>query len=127
MVKKIVQSGNGLLAKNSQSNQCMSSYLGRRVEQLIKEWQAEILEKIKIFMWFVEQKTILAKDVMLKRNWQGDPRCYFYGLPESCDHLPRVIWGLIAICLQQNTRPSTYEQFWVWIKGALPRGEKCIC
>jgi hypothetical protein len=91
-------------------------------------WQAKILEKIKIFMWFVEQKTILAKDVMLKRNWQGDPRCYFYGLPESCDHLPiaKVIWGLIAICLQQNTRPSTYEQFWVWIKGVLPRGGKSV-
>jgi hypothetical protein len=129
MMKKTLQSGNGQVG-NLQSNQfefllreeCGISY--KRV------WQAKILEKIKIFMWLVEQKTILTIDVMLKRNWQGDPGCYFCGLLESCDHLlfsclvAKVIWDVIAVCFQQSTRPSTYEQFWVWIRGALLGGEK---
>jgi hypothetical protein len=32
----------------------------------------------------------------------------------------KVIWGIIAIYFHQNTRPSDYEQFWVWIEQALP-------
>jgi hypothetical protein len=44
-------------------------------------------EKIKIFMWLLEQKAILTKDNMIKRNWQGDPGCYFCGAPKNCDHL----------------------------------------
>jgi hypothetical protein len=34
-------------------------------------WRAKIPEKIKVVMWLVEQKAILTKDSMLKRNWQG--------------------------------------------------------
>jgi hypothetical protein len=36
-------------------------------------WKAKILEKVKIFMWLVMQKSILTKDNMIKRNWGGDP------------------------------------------------------
>jgi hypothetical protein len=62
-------------------------------------WKARLPEKIKIFMWLVEQKAILTKENMIKRNRVGDPRCYFCGLPETCDHLlfecpiARVVWG----------------------------------
>jgi hypothetical protein len=34
-------------------------------------WKAKIHEKIKIFMWLAEQKVVITKDNMLKRNWQG--------------------------------------------------------
>jgi hypothetical protein len=44
-------------------------------------WRAKIPEKIKNFMWLLEQKAILTKDNMIKRNWQGGPGCYFYGAP----------------------------------------------
>jgi hypothetical protein len=30
----------------------------------------------------------------------------------------------VAICFGQNSRPSSYEQYWLWIKQALPGGDK---
>jgi hypothetical protein len=50
-------------------------------------WKAKIPEKIKTFMWLVEQHAIFTKDNMVKRSWQGDPMRYFYEGPESVDHL----------------------------------------
>jgi hypothetical protein len=91
-------------------------------------WKAKLLAKIKTFMWLVEQKAILTKDNMIKRQWQGDPSCYFCSAPKTMDHLffgcpiAKVVWGVLAICFQQNTRPSTYEQFWSWINMALLEG-----
>jgi hypothetical protein len=37
-----------------------------------KIWKVKIPLKIKIFMWLMNQNTILTKDNLLKRNWQGD-------------------------------------------------------
>jgi hypothetical protein len=45
------------------------------------------MTKIKIFMWLVEQNSILTKDNMLKRNWQGDLCYYFCDNPENMNHL----------------------------------------
>jgi hypothetical protein len=97
--------------------------------QFNRIWRTKLLEKIKIFMWLLEQKVILTKDNMLKRKWQGVPDCYFCGAPEDCDHqmfscpIAKVIWGVVASCFHQPHRPSCYEQYWVWINEALPRGE----
>jgi hypothetical protein len=66
---------------------------------------------------------------MLRRNWQGDPSCYFCIDLETVDHLffecpiAKVIWGIVAICFH-SCRPSSFDQFWRWIYGALPGGEK---
>jgi hypothetical protein len=82
-------------------------------------WKAKLPEKIKIFMWLLEQKAILTKENMLKRKWQGDPSCYMCGDLEDCDHLmfscpvSKIIWGVIAMCFHQTTRPMNYEQYWV--------------
>jgi hypothetical protein len=79
--------------------------------------KARLPEKIKIFMWLLEKKAILTKDNMVKRKWQGVPDYYFCGAPEDCDHLmflcpiARVVWGVIAICFHQKTRPVSYDQF----------------
>jgi hypothetical protein len=92
-------------------------------------WKAKLPAKIKTFMWLVEQRAILTKDNMLKRNWYGNPGCYFCESPETMDHLffespvAKVVWGVLAICLQQSTRPVSYEQFWHWIPMALPMGQ----
>jgi hypothetical protein len=80
-------------------------------------WKAKIPEKIKIFMWLVEQNSILTKDNMLKRNWQGDPCCYFCDNPENMDHLlfecpiAKVVCGVIAICFHKKCRPLSYAQY----------------
>jgi hypothetical protein len=50
-------------------------------------WKTKIPVKIKTFMWLVEQGAILTKENMLKRNWHGDPSCYFCSLPENIEHL----------------------------------------
>jgi hypothetical protein len=50
-------------------------------------WKAKIPENIKIFMWLVAQKAILTKDNMLRKNWKGNPGCYFCGSLETVDHL----------------------------------------
>jgi hypothetical protein len=80
-------------------------------------WKAKIPEKIKTFMWLVEQQAILTKDDMLRRRWQGDPACYFCDDDETIDHLffgcpiAKVIWGVMAICFGQTIRPNSYGQF----------------
>jgi hypothetical protein len=96
-------------------------------------WKAKILEKVKIFMWMVVQKAILTKDNMIKRNWQGDPGCYFCGATESVDHLlfecpiAKFVWGAIAISFHQRDRPSSYEQYDSWIKKSCRVRKKYIC
>jgi hypothetical protein len=92
-------------------------------------WKAKLPEKIKSFIWLVAQKVILTKDNMKRKKWKGNPGCYFCGQDENVDHLlfmcpiAKVIWGFIAICFNQSDRPNSYEQYWLWIKKALPRGE----
>jgi hypothetical protein len=92
-------------------------------------WKARLLEKSNFFMWLVEQKAIVSKENMIKRNWVGGPRCYFCRLPKTCDHLlfecpiARVVWGVMATCFHQVTMPLNYDQFWAWVTNALPRGE----
>jgi hypothetical protein len=91
-------------------------------------WKSKTPEKVKIFMWPVAQKAILTKD-NIRRKWQGDPGCYFCGCPETVDHLllscpvAKVIWGIVAICFGQHDRPSSYEQYWLWVKKAIPGGD----
>jgi hypothetical protein len=91
-------------------------------------WKAKIPPKIKIFMWMVAQRAMLTKDNMIDRNWQGDPGCYFCGEIETVDHLLfqcpiSIVWGVLAIYFNQRVRPSSYEEFWLWIKRALPGGD----
>jgi hypothetical protein len=96
-------------------------------------WKTKIPEKVKTFMWLVEQQSIPTKDNMLKRRRQRDPTCYFCEAPESVDHLffgcpiAKVVWGVIAICFGQKTRPSTYDQLWEWIPKALSEGTCITC
>jgi hypothetical protein len=49
---------------------------------------------------------------MIQRKWLGYDGYYFCGHPETNDQLlyecpvAKAIWGLIAICFHQNTRPE---------------------
>ncbi|TVU01395.1 hypothetical protein EJB05_53164, partial [Eragrostis curvula] len=89
-----------------------------------------IPEKVKIFLWLIENGAILTKDNMIKRKWQGDPTCYFCQQPETIDHLlfsccvAKVVWGIIAHCFGADTRPSSMVQHKDWIKMVLPGGDK---
>ena len=50
-------------------------------------WKAKIPHRIKLFLWLLENQVVLTKDNMIKRNWQGDPSCYFCPSNESINHL----------------------------------------
>jgi hypothetical protein len=70
---------------------------------------------------------------MIRRQWQRDPECYFCGVPEDRDHLffkcsvAKAVWGrggVLALCFHQATRPSSYGQYWAWVRSALPDGQE---
>jgi anaerobic selenocysteine-containing dehydrogenase len=50
-------------------------------------WRGKIPPKIKFFMWLMSNGAVLTKDNMLRRNWVGDPECYFCDNNESIEHL----------------------------------------
>ena len=91
-------------------------------------WKARIPHRIKIFMWLYENKAILTKENLLRRNWQGDPSCYFCPNDENMNHLfftcpiAKVIWGIIAITLGANNIPENLDQYKIWIEHWLPGG-----
>jgi len=84
-----------------------------------KVWKGKIPAKIKIFLWMILNNAILTKDNMIKRNWQGDPSCYFCNQTETANHLlfqcsvAKAVWAIIAISLGVNNDPRSLEQCWV--------------
>jgi len=70
-----------------------------------KIWKEKIPEKIKIFLWLIANDSILPKDNLMKRKWQGDPSCIFCNNVETISHLffqcpvAKIIWSVIAKCL----------------------------
>jgi len=93
-------------------------------------WKAKIPLKIKNFMWLIYNNAILTKDNLIKRKWVGDERCSFCCEPETISHLlfectmAKYVWSLVAVALGACCRPTSLEQFWVWIKRYLSVGGK---
>lgn len=88
-------------------------------------WKAKIPLKIKIWMWLIEQNAILTKDNLATKNWIGDNKCAFCNADETIHHLffscdmAKYVWSLVAFVLGAADRPSSFEQYWVWIKRQL--------
>jgi hypothetical protein len=93
-------------------------------------WKGKIPAKIKIFMWLVANNAILTKDNMIKRNWKGDPSCYFCQQPETVTHLlfkcpvAKVVWATIATCFGASNIPSSFQQSWNWCEKWIPNGKQ---
>jgi hypothetical protein len=87
-----------------------------------KLWISRIPLKIKIFMWLIQENAILTKDNLVKRNWQGDKRCYFCNSDENIEHLffdcplARYIWSLVSYVVGADCRPSSFLKFWIWVE-----------
>lgn len=77
-------------------------------------WKGKIPSKIKIFLWMVANNAILTKDNMIKRNWQGDPTCFFCSSDENVSHLlfqcstARAVWATVAICIGADDIPNSF-------------------
>jgi len=57
-----------------------------------KIWKGKIPAKIKIFMW------LMNKDNLSKRNWKGDPTCWFCNCTENISHLFFQCYGVTRGC-----------------------------
>ena len=64
-------------------------------------WKLKIPLKIKVFMWFLNNKVLLTKDNLAKRRWQGCTKCSFGGSEETVEHLfiscpfAKIIWTVV--------------------------------
>ena len=67
---------------------------------------------------------------MIRRNWNGDPSCYFCHQPESVTHLlftcsvAKVVWATITTCLGANDIPTSFQQSWKWCEKWIPKGKQ---
>lgn len=88
-------------------------------------WKAKIPLKIKIWMWLIEHNAILTKDNLSRRNWVGDSKCAFCNGDETILHLffgcdmAKYVWSLVAFVIGADNRPSSFDQYWVWIDRRL--------
>jgi hypothetical protein len=91
-------------------------------------WKSRLPYKIKIFTWLLENKVILTKDNIVRKNWPGTPTCSFCSQTESVDHLffqcpiAKVSWRSIALCLGAHDLPNNVASYSGWINKHLPGG-----
>jgi hypothetical protein len=64
-------------------------------------WKLKIPLKIKIFMWFLDNKVLLTKDNLAKPNWCGCQRCYFSDSNETVERIfsncpfSQIVWCML--------------------------------
>jgi hypothetical protein len=117
----------GTFSVKSMYNHLFSSEVNNPKKKL---WEAKIPMKVKIFMWLIDANAILTKDNLRRKNWQGDKRCFFCNIFESVEHLffdcyvARYIWRLLAYIVGADCRPSSFDQFWIWVDRYLHKHKK---
>lgn len=63
---------------------------------------------------------------MIKRNWKGQPDCFFCDQAETVNHLlfncyvARTVWATIATCLGASDIPVNTSQIWRWCEKWIP-------
>ena len=66
-------------------------------------WKIKIPLRIKTFLWLILKKSILTRDILLKKGGKCSPNCLFCGQEESIDHLflhcplARYIWNVVSV------------------------------
>lgn len=67
---------------------------------------------------------------MIKRQWKGDPTCYFCHFPKSVTHLlftcsvAKIVWATIATWLGATNIPTSFDQSWKWCGRWIPNGKQ---
>jgi hypothetical protein len=93
-------------------------------------WKGNIPTKIKMFLWLILNNAILTKDNMIKRNWVGDPPCYFCDKEETITHLlfqcsiAKAVWTIVAHSIGATDIPNYFDNCWEWCNKWLPFGKK---
>lgn len=84
-------------------------------------WKSKVPPKIKFFMWFLENNTLLTKDNIVRRKWFVDPSCCLCTHNETIEHLfftcpiARMIWGNVVKCLDTLLIPNNMESCYSWL------------
>jgi hypothetical protein len=52
----------------------------------------------KVFAWYLRRGVILTKDNLVKCNWQGCMKCFFYHEEETIKHLFSAVGLLDLYC-----------------------------
>lgn len=95
-----------------------------------KIWKAKLPLKIKILMWLIHQNSILTKNNLSRRGWNGDSKCMFCRENESILHLlfecsmAKYVWSIVEMVVGGDCKPSSFDQFCYWVKIFIPRAEK---
>jgi hypothetical protein len=86
-------------------------------------WKLKIPLKIKVFMWFLNNKVLLTKDNLAKRNWKGSTKCCFCGAQETVEHLfvscpfARLLWRVVHISYNLPSPSNITNMFGNWLDG----------
>jgi hypothetical protein len=86
-------------------------------------WKMKIPLKIKIFMWFLNNKVILTKDNLVKRKWKGCTNCCFCGAQETVEHLfilcpfAKVLWQMVHFAYNLPPPTNISNMFGNWLNG----------
>ena len=86
-------------------------------------WKIKVPAKLKVFLWLVNKKSNLTRDVLLKKGWKGGKGCVLCGKDESIDHLffscsaASLLWSLVRCVCGFKTVPSNVKDcFGEWIR-----------
>jgi hypothetical protein len=86
-------------------------------------WKLKIPLKIKKFMWFLNNKVLLTKDNLVKRNWHGCTKCCFCNEPETINHLflscpfAKIVWRMIYFTFGIHPPANITNMFGNWLNG----------
>jgi hypothetical protein len=86
-------------------------------------WKLKIPLKIKIFMWFLNNKVLLTKDNLAKRKWKGCQKCCFCNESETIQHLfltcpfAKIIWRMIYLTYNLPPPANITNMFGKWLNG----------
>ena len=87
-------------------------------------WKVKIPLRVKTFLWLVLKKSILTRDVLLKRGGKCEPKCLFCGKNESIAHLfflcslARYVWNVVSSAFGFNCHFNTVDQcISSWLRG----------
>ena len=87
-------------------------------------WKVKIPLRVKTFIWLVLKKSILTRDVLLKRGGKCESKCLLCGKNESIAHLfflcplARYVWNVVSSAFGFNCHFSSVDHcISSWLRG----------
>jgi hypothetical protein len=110
----------GVFSVKSMYNDLLSGHMVSLKKHI---WKLKVPLNIKIFMWFLHKKVILAKVNLVKRNWNGSTKCCFCDQEETIHHLfiscpfTKLIWKIVYMTFNIPPPLNITNLFGKWLNG----------